>query len=209
MKNDWEEVVKIYERDRRAYNVKITRSGHTALHLAVSDVKRDIVEKLVELIKREDPAEAKQVLELRNDKGHTPLHLAAATGDLRICQCIAAIDKSLALARDSGGETPIFRAVHYGRKKAFIYLHSVLQDAAADDEERYSCCKRYDRDQIILHDAIIRENFDLAIIIIQLYKELVNYVDKEGDSPLHALARKPAAFESGSHHQGLDRIVYN
>ena len=50
---------------------------------------------------------------------------------------------------------------------------------------------------------------DLAILIIQRYEDFVNVVDKEGDSPLHALARKPASFESGNYHRGFDRIIYN
>ena len=38
---------------------------------------------------------------------------------------------------------------------------------------------------------------DLAFHIIHLFKGLVNLDDHQGDTPLHALARKAVAFESG------------
>ena len=50
---------------------------------------------------------------------------------------------------------------------------------------------------------------DLAFQIIHLYKELANCVDETGESPLHALARKSAAFRSGNNLQGRDKIIYN
>ena len=50
---------------------------------------------------------------------------------------------------------------------------------------------------------------DLAFQIIHMYKEFVNLVDKEGDSPLHILARKPSAFRSGSSLGRLDRKIYD
>ena len=49
---------------------------------------------------------------------------------------------------------------------------------------------------------------DLAFQIIHIYKEFVNLVDKEGDSPLHILARKPSAFETGSTLGSLDKKIY-
>ena len=179
MKGDWEAVVQIYERDSRACKVKITKAGHTALHVAVSDAEEEIAKKLVEMIKGKYPAEAKKVLEMKNSRGHTPLHQAAAAGKYSVCESIVTVDKSLALVRDSRGETPIFRAVHYGRDRTFLYLHSVLLDATDDEGERYSCCKRYDG-QTILHDAVIREYFgeflDFHCLYIYIYIH-ITYID--------------------------------
>ena len=45
-------------------------------------------------------------------------------------------------------------------------------------------------------------------MIIHLNKDFVNDADNEGEYPLHALARKPAAFESGIYHRGLEKIIY-
>ncbi|EXB86896.1 Serine/threonine-protein phosphatase 6 regulatory ankyrin repeat subunit A [Morus notabilis] len=217
---NWEKVVEIHKNNPAAFKTKITSSGHTALHLAISESRKRIVGRLVDIAKcynnddvvedSNNISEAKEILEFANDKGLTPLHVAAATGSMKMCRYIIAVDKSLVLVRDKKGETPLFRAVHYGRKKAFLYLHSVVfeaDDRNHDDVDRKYCWR--DDDQTILHNAIIRENFDLAFQIIHLYRELVNLVDKGGDTPIHKLARKPAAFASGSSLRGRDKIVYN
>ncbi|KAL5545589.1 hypothetical protein UlMin_005276 [Ulmus minor] len=209
MKHEWEKVVNIYGKYPRTHKIKVTSSDQTALHVAISEAKDQVVQELVQHIKREsDPFD---VLKLQTEKGYTPLHLAAATGrsGTRCKICIDSVDdrekaKELVRLRDKKGETPLFRAVHYGRQRPFLYLHSILGDAGED----LSFCVR-DDGQSILHDAIIRENFDLAFQIIHLYKGLVNRVDNQGDSPLHALARKAAAFRSGSTLRGRDRIIYN
>ena len=166
---DWEKVVKIYEEDCRAHSLKITSSGHTALHLAISSSKKKIVHKLVELIittsddnnmntnNNDKDINYKEALRIKNEKGHTPLHMAAATGSRKMCKFIIEgggdAGKTLVLEPDNKGETPLFRAVQYGRKKAFLYLQSVVCDYS-----NISYCWRYD-DQTILHNAIIRENF--------------------------------------------------
>ena len=152
----WEEVVKTYENDHRAYKAKITKSGHTELHLAISEVQYEIVEKLVELIKR-NPAEVKEVLRIKIERGYTPLHIAARTGKVRICACITAVDPSLLHVHDDKGKTPIYSAVQYGRKEAFLYLSSVLLDD--HPHLRRSCCIKKSDGLTILHIAIIRENF--------------------------------------------------
>ena len=49
---------------------------------------------------------------------------------------------------------------------------------------------------------------DLAILIIDLYEDLVNYVDDKGLTPLHVLASKPTAFRSGTHLHFIERLIY-
>ncbi|KAL5545592.1 hypothetical protein UlMin_005279 [Ulmus minor] len=208
MKHDWNKVIDIYEKYPWAHTLTITSSGQTALHIAISDPEYEDkvknVKKLVEHIKtHSDPFE---VLQLQTEKGHTPLHLAAATGQKgRMCRiCIESVGDVKKASSLVFLETPLFMAVHYGRLGSFLYLHSILGNTGGD----LSFCVR-DDGQSILHDAIIRENFDLAFHIIHLFKGLVNLDDHQGDTPLHALARKAAAFESGCTLRGRDRLIYN
>lgn len=162
---DWEKVVKIYKEDCRAHEMKITSSGDTALHLAIRASEKKIVQKLVELmmIKRVDASNksAEQVLGIENEKGRTPLHLAASNGSKEMCRFIvegAANDsKLLVLKRDKKGETPLFRAVHNDRKEAFLYLQSVVCEGSSNID--ISHCYTNDHGRTILHNAIIRENF--------------------------------------------------
>ncbi|EXB64221.1 hypothetical protein L484_002354 [Morus notabilis] len=196
MKGDWKKVVRKYKEDVRAQKLKISRSGHTALHLAVSDAEEDVVEEMVEAIKmnpRNSKKDGFEALSIGNERGHTALHFAAGMGNLRMCKCIASVDPLLIGVRNNKGETPLFWAVLYGAPpQAFFCLNEMCSS-----EEGYSYCRRKDG-QTILHCAIFGEDFELALQIISLYKgQLVNLVDEDGISPLYTLASKPSCFRSG------------
>ena len=68
MKGEWDNVVEIYRTNAMAHTAKLTRSGDTALHIAVSDSQEGIVQELVECISihRKDK-EIKEVLEIGNE----------------------------------------------------------------------------------------------------------------------------------------------
>ena len=90
----WDFVVNDYETKfrwvHRAGLIKML--GGTALLLAVSDGVENIVEKLVTIICKKD--EQKKVLKIKTKQGNTPLHVAASTGSLRMCICIAKANPS-------------------------------------------------------------------------------------------------------------------
>ncbi|XP_034229895.1 uncharacterized protein LOC117638848 isoform X2 [Prunus dulcis] len=199
MKSQWKEVVQIYSQNPQVRNARITRTGDTALHIAVSDSQEEHVEKLVQLVSVEE-------LKIQNDRGNTPLHLAASMGNVRMCECIAKDHPCLVNVLNKDNETPLFLAALHGRKDAFLCLHYICTPAF-DDPQRYNKCRRKDG-ETILHCAILGDYFDLAFQIIYLYKDLVNYVNEEGYSPLHLLASKPSAFKSGSHLRPFKRIIY-
>ena len=74
----------IFEEQTWAGRVKISK-GDTALHIAVLDGKESIVRKLVQMV-----ANQENFLHLKNEQGNTPLHLAAAIGNVSMCLHIAA-----------------------------------------------------------------------------------------------------------------------
>ncbi|XP_008235365.1 PREDICTED: serine/threonine-protein phosphatase 6 regulatory ankyrin repeat subunit B-like [Prunus mume] len=200
MKSQWKEVVQIYRQNPQVRNARITRTGDTALHIAVSDGQEEHVEKLVQLVTEKE-------LRIQNDRGNTPLHLAASMGNVRMCECIAKEYPCLVNVLNKDNETPLFLAALHGRKDAFLCLHYICTPAF-DDPQRYNNCRRTDG-ETILHCAILGDYFDLAFQIIYLYEDLVNYVNEEGYSPLHLLASKPSAFKSGSHLRPFKRIIYH
>ena len=149
MRGDWDEVMKIYEEDPNALTATITRSGYTALHMAVSDGKEDLVAQLIEALEEH----AKEALEMQNEAGNTPLHIAASMGNVKMCEHIAYADPTLIGIQNEDGETPIFLAALHGKKDAFLCLHSFcLPDVGI------SYCRREDGDTI-LHCAIAGEYF--------------------------------------------------
>ncbi|KAA8543283.1 hypothetical protein F0562_021222 [Nyssa sinensis] len=202
MKAEWKEVVEVYKVHSEIHKAKITRSGDTALHIAVSDGKEDVVEELVKVIS-ETSQESWKALQVQNDRGNTPLHFAASMGSVRMCQCIASRNPQLIGARNNDNETPFFLAAHQGKKDAFLCLHS-----HCNRELGYLYCRRNDG-ETILHSAINGDYFDLAFHIINLYENLVNSVNQQGFSPLHLLASKPSAFRSGSHLGRFHTIIYH
>ncbi|KAL3531305.1 hypothetical protein ACH5RR_010627 [Cinchona calisaya] len=203
MKGDWKEVVNIYEEHPEIHKAKITKSGDTALHIAISDGKDHIVEQLVQLMIAKSGRVAVEALKTQNERGNTPLHLAASVGNVRMCKCIANMESELIGCRNHDGETPFWLAALHGRKEAFLCLQSFL-----GKNQGYSFCRRNDG-ETILHCAISGEYFDLAFQIIHLYENLINYVNEQGISPLHLLASKPSAFKSGSRIRGFHKIIYH
>ncbi|XP_042986682.1 uncharacterized protein LOC122315052 isoform X2 [Carya illinoinensis] len=205
MEGKWDEVAKLFDQqDEWAPTAKITNSGDTALHIAVSVGNEDNVTKLIQSIR--DPSRLRQVLETGNDRGNTPLHSAASMGNVAMCQRITRVYPELVGCKNNNQETPLFMAALHGKKAAFFCLHSICQLVAGRGRLLYSRRKNGDT---ILHCAIAGDYFDLAFQIIKLYPELASLVNEEGLTPLHLLASKPSAFRSSSQLEGYDKIIYH
>ncbi|KAH7510570.1 hypothetical protein FEM48_ZijujUnG0111500 [Ziziphus jujuba var. spinosa] len=188
MKGKWREVVDLCQENLDLISQKITKTGATALHVAITENQFDAVRELVKLIIKDDKKEA---LRAKTEKGDTPIHLAASMGSTPTCRWMVEADPTLIGDRNIDGETPLFLAASHGKKRAFLYLHS-----RGSIDERYSYSKRADGDTT-LHSAIEREFMDLAFLIILEYEKLVDSVNEKGYTALHLLAKKPAAFPSG------------
>ncbi|KAJ1414171.1 PGG domain [Sesbania bispinosa] len=208
MKGKWGEVVNEYKENKKAHKARITRSGDTALHVAVSDGQESVVEQLVKLICNSDSEEdeRKEALRIQNERRNTALHYAASMGSVQMCRLIASAEPSLLTIRNVDGETPLFLAALHGNKEAFLSLHYIW--LTINHPNYYANCGRNDGDTI-LHVAIAGDYFDLAFQIIQLYGELVNRFNERGSTPLHLLASKPSAFKSGRRLGRIERLIYH
>ena len=150
LRSEWKKVIEIYKDDPRAHRVTITSQGQTALHIAVSDDKDDVVERLVEAIKASSPS----ALKIADKRGQTALHIAAATGNTTMCECMAKADLSLLTQRNKEGETPLFTAVLYGRREAFRCLAKL-------SNWDITLCRRSDDGKTILHVAILGQELGI------------------------------------------------
>ncbi|XP_047983930.1 protein ACCELERATED CELL DEATH 6-like isoform X2 [Salvia hispanica] len=148
---------------------------------------------------------ASELLRMPDLRGDTPLHLAAAVGWEAICRQIASEDPRLIEIRNSNGETPLFISAHHGSLKTFVALHDIYNHGKDKGDE--SLCRRKDGNTV-LHSAISGEFFELAYFILEHYKNLLNYVNVDGETPLHILARKPNLFKSSSQLRFYESIIY-
>ncbi|KAI3459656.1 hypothetical protein Pfo_016319 [Paulownia fortunei] len=169
MKKKWDEVVEVYSNHSWAHSAKLTKSDETALHVAVSSYNSEsissyasYIEKMINCIPEED---VYGILAMQNNKGNTPLHLAAAVGWVAICECIASKDRNLICIRNVNNETPLFTAAHHGKLEAFLCLHEIYTKDKTRQEPDESLCRRKDGNTI-LHSAISGEYFELAYQII-------------------------------------------
>ncbi|KAH1054034.1 hypothetical protein GLYMA_08G314100v4 [Glycine max] len=200
----WDFILTAYKNDSHYHKIKINESRGTALHVAVNDGKVELVNTLVGAILNHEGMDVLRddsALKTTNERGDTPLHLAASRGFNAMCKCIIGESeerKDLIRVRNNKGETPLFRAVLTCHTKTFVYFHHVSKDIPL---------RNYDGDTI-LHHAIWREFLDLAIIITHCYPELVDMRNKDGATPLKVLASKPSAFKSGSNLPWWKQILY-
>ncbi|KAI5409055.1 hypothetical protein KIW84_054753 [Lathyrus oleraceus] len=208
----WEEVEKLYKSDPKFSKINISKSRGTALHVAVNEDNGKVVRNLVDSIISQKNEKA---LEYKNQKGDTPLHLAASKGFKDICECIIGKNgerKYLIDIDNNDGESPLFLAALSWQKQTFVYLFNFKpseSDCNVDGNYSYSKDLIRSNGDSILHCAIKREFFDLALIIIDKYPNLIVIPNRHGFSPLKLLATRPSAFKSGCNMIWWKRIMYH
>ncbi|XP_055827125.1 uncharacterized protein LOC129895429 [Solanum dulcamara] len=213
MENKWTKVKHLYINNEFVHESKLTRSEDTALHLAISSYHPDRDDSIQHphltcikgMIANIPDKNRLRILKQKNEKGNTPLHLAAELGSVLIIEFMVNSKDPLIWETNSKGETPLFVAAYRGKLQAFLYLLKCCQNEKG--EGPIELCRREDGDNI-LHAAISGEYFELAFQIIHYYGRLVNRYNVEGMSPLHFLSRMPQVFKSGSHFRFIDSIIY-
>ncbi|KAG5573783.1 hypothetical protein H5410_063549 [Solanum commersonii] len=166
MENKWTKVKHLYINNKFVHESKLTRSEDTALHLAITSYHPDrddslqhphltCIKEMIADISKENRL---CILKQKNDKGNTPLHLAAELGSVPIIECMVnSADRDLIWETNSKGETPLFVAAYRGKLQAFLYLHNCCLNEKG--EGPIELCRREDGDNI-LHAAISGEYFE-------------------------------------------------
>ncbi|KAK4256099.1 hypothetical protein QN277_009012 [Acacia crassicarpa] len=219
-KGEWSKVIQAYEQERALRMAKITPTGDTVLHVAVSYGEEKVVEGIVNILDQEEKSHTQDnvvvivdgdgggdsswnkniFLGVENDRKDTPLHLAGAMGIVRICKKIGGTDPSLIARRNIDGETPLFLAALYGQRDTFLWLHYLYVRSHEVSSTDFAHCIRDNHDSI-LHCAITGGHLDVAIEIVHLYKDHLKEMmrrNKEGLTPLHLLAGQRSAFETSA-----------
>ncbi|KAL6333864.1 hypothetical protein AAG906_031163 [Vitis piasezkii] len=106
-------------------------------------------------------------------------------------------------------ETPLFRAVRYGKDEMFKLLAEKLDRMDFETEEDRKACLQRNDGTTILHISVFTENFDLALLIAERYGDLISAWDSNQMTALQHLACNPSAFLSGCEHGHLRRFIYS
>ncbi|XP_027941866.1 uncharacterized protein LOC114195557 [Vigna unguiculata] len=203
LEGKWQKIVNMYNQFPACHTAMIYPSVGTALHVAVDLEEEAVVDDLVNAIIRHKTMKA---LKMRNYRGDTALHVAASRGFAKICELIIGTKKEriyLMRLENKEGETPLFQAALNWKKLVFAYLSNLsghtapLQDLVRDNGDT------------ILHCAIRREYFDLAVIILHYYDFLRGHLNNEGFTPLKLLATRPSAFRSATKLSWWKQILYH
>lgn len=91
----------------------------TALHVAASEGHSEFVEKLVKRVPRD-------VLEMQDEMGFTPLHYAAIGGSLRSAKALLMENLKLAQCVDAEGRTPLLLAATFASENKELVWYFLL-----------------------------------------------------------------------------------
>ena len=126
MEKNWEAVKKYYtEKDSGYLDSSLTVTKDTALHIAVFSKNKELLEFLIKHGRwRGEEREGGW-----NIWGNTPLHGAAATGDIEMARILLKFDKSQLGHKNNIGESPLFIAAAFGRTEMVKFLvGNVIED---------------------------------------------------------------------------------
>ncbi|XP_044498481.1 uncharacterized protein LOC123220353 isoform X1 [Mangifera indica] len=169
LNNDWESVKKFYQKNVGSLLFPVTASMDNAFHLAVFSKSKDPLQFLLD-ISKEHSMVRHGYLE-KNGNGNTPLHEAAANGNLEAVEALVGHHRKLLEediedppreklqeAVNEDKETPLFLAAAFGKTKVVKSLaetsfesHKRLiyqEEKGRTEEEKYSKLKNIHRQNI-------------------------------------------------------------
>ncbi|ESR65608.1 ANK REP REGION domain-containing protein [Citrus sinensis] len=145
----------------------------TLIHFVVMRQNYDIMVKIL--------GTNKELIDRLDWHQRNPLHYAAASGNVKMAQRLLEESKRLAYKRDCNGETPLHLAAENGKLKVLKLLINKYPDAIEI---------RNNSDRSILHVAAKHGNWNIVSFILRSpeMENLINLVDRNGNTPLHLAA---------------------
>ncbi|XVF79329.1 hypothetical protein PTKIN_Ptkin14bG0212700 [Pterospermum kingtungense] len=202
-KKNMEGMLEFYRTKPGALLRPITSGKDTAFHFAACNGKKALLESLLAMLP--SSSQVCHVLLMKNSHGNTPLHEVAVSGDLEATTFV--VDKLLEARRqaihekerrwrdellgtkNNLGETAAYRAAALGKTNILSYLIGKVEGFGDIDDHFYR------NDEVsILHIAVIGQQFDTAIWLMNKNRDLATKKLKTGKTCLHLLAGMPFAF---------------
>ncbi|KAI9110513.1 hypothetical protein K1719_018379 [Acacia pycnantha] len=201
----WRKILIMITANKQLRTAKVTVTGDTVLHMAVSCGRDHVVETLLDLVcgKRINKQDNKSPSLPSRDENDYHIKLVLGAKDDE--------DPFLTAERNNAGETPLFMAALHGKRETFLWLYYRYTGIPGVSSTGIPHCIKRDNDDTILHCALEGGYIDVAIEIVLLYKnhlkEMVRMRNKNGLSPIHFLAAIPSAFQSTHHIPTLPLVV--
>ncbi|GKB34598.1 ankyrin repeat-containing protein [Tanacetum coccineum] len=171
---NWWRAQSILRKYRIEVTIKINNVDETMLHLAVGDGKNYFVQRLLNSLQEI------QLIEERNIKGQTALHIAALVGNTYAAELLVKKRVNLLYVRDKLGEVPLLTAYSNNQISMFTYLLEVTKTPG-------TLLPTYqDSFEEFIIRLIYRKEYDLAL---KLYKLHLNSTKQPTDKVLMEITR--------------------
>ncbi|CAK9187067.1 unnamed protein product, partial [Ilex paraguariensis] len=177
----------------------LTMHKDTVLHVALYSMNVELVTSLLDLLKKFPEDQLKQKMCLQNTDGNTILMEASIyDGFVPAAKEMLRMTPELLIIDNNFPDMPLFRSVRYGQIKMFQFLDEEVQESKIITSEAQRKSFYCNKECNILHQAVMTEQFEMALLIAKKYPHLVNEKDKkERLTALQHLARNPKAFYKG------------
>ncbi|KAL0008147.1 hypothetical protein SO802_009649 [Lithocarpus litseifolius] len=192
---DWNATKEVLNRHPHGISAIITGRGKTVLHVATNAGQAHIVEELVKQMSEDN-------LEIKDIYGYTALAQAAYIGNYRIAECMLEKNEKLISIGIDNGSIPVVLALFNGHLKLGRYLYSLTPLEILMPENGTMGAS-------IVSEAIYNKALDIALDLLRRCPRLFLAKDRDGESPLYALAGMPDCFQSGNRLAFWKRWIYS
>ncbi|KAJ6893846.1 hypothetical protein NC652_027807, partial [Populus alba x Populus x berolinensis] len=211
MNGKWDGMIDYYQKHSEYLHSPLTASKETALHIAVCSKQEQPLKDLLEIMtKSELPLTETEFLKKKNKFGNTVLHEATIYGNNKAVKLLVERCPELLSDPNEFGETPLFTAAGFAETEIVEFLIRSKPEQCVDNNGRLLSIhiKRSVDGLSILSAAIIGQNFETALLLLELVKSLASLKDRNQISTLQLLAEMPAAFESEFPMGIFERLIY-
>nr|DAD24950.1 TPA_asm: hypothetical protein HUJ06_026414 [Nelumbo nucifera] len=209
----WEEVLDFFQRyvdpsinQINLLTSRLTVDWDTSLHIAAKTGNEEIVKCMLTYIIESETLN--NLLESQNKDGKTVLHIAASGGNLLMAKAMVEECRRITWIRSEKEDyIPILEAGKHRNRDMVIYL---FDPTLAEYEEHLKGEKDAWTDlAAILTTLITLDLYDKGLDLLHVYPGLATTKDRHNETALHALARRPQAFESGSPLPKFSAVIYS
>ncbi|XP_057950890.1 ankyrin repeat-containing protein ITN1-like [Malania oleifera] len=176
----------------------LTVHDDTVLHLVACAEQRDLAIYLLHDV----PQEHLDKMIRQNHVGNTVLHEAAIMSDKALAEELLWRVPCLLAMRNNLGETALFQAARFGREEVFCLLSEKM--SSYDRESQQTFLQRIDK-TTILHIAVLRRHFGIAIKITEAFPHLVQIKDGDGMTALQLFSCDASNFSEERKRKELEQ----